>query len=156
MSNPNHDQRGRFSSGSASAAAGDHLAAMPSDKSKRHVPGHGTVDRSVPVIRPRLSAAARDLIVRNKMIDQTHYPVTTDATVADKTSGLIGSRLTGGEGRLDPRASTLISGGPGKPRVRARADNQTTNAAMSQSSRPSPRTQPSAAQLIGAGVIKGN
>jgi hypothetical protein len=151
--NPNHDQRGRFSSGSAAAAAGDHLAAMPADKSKRHVPGHGTVDRSVPVIRPRLSAAARDAIIRGKLTDQTHFPVTTDATVADKTL-LIGSRLA--PGKLDPRASTLVSGGPGKPRVRVRADNATTNAAMRGSSRPSPRTQPSAGQLIGAGVIKGN
>jgi hypothetical protein len=151
--NPNHDQRGRFASGSAAAASGDHLAAQPSDKSKRNVPGHGVVDRAVPVIRPRLSQAARDAIIRGKMTDQTHFPVTTDATVADKTL-LIGSRLA--PGKLDPRASTLVSGGPGKPRVRVRADNATTNAAMRGSSRPSPRTQPSAAQLIGAGAIKGN
>ena len=39
MANPNHDQRGRFSSGSAAAASGDHLAAMPHDTAKRHVPG---------------------------------------------------------------------------------------------------------------------
>lgn len=34
--------------------------------------------------------------------------------------------------------------------------NAKTNAVMSASARPSPRTQPSAGQLIGAGIIKGN
>ncbi len=115
MANPNHDQRGRFSSGSAAAASGDHLAAMPADKSMRHVPGHGTVDRSVPVVPgPRLSAAARDAVIRGKGIDQRAYPNRTTVP-----TDLIGSRIA--PGKLDPRQSTLISGGPGKPRVRAKA-----------------------------------
>ncbi len=115
MANPNHDQRGRFSSGSAAAASGDHLAAMPHDTSKRSVPGHGTVDRSVPVVPgPRLSQAARDAVIRGKGIDQRAYPNRTTVP-----TDLIGSRIA--PGKLDPRLSTLVSGGPGKPRVRARA-----------------------------------
>lgn len=96
--NPNHDQRGRFSSGSAAAASGDHLAAMPSDKSKRHVPGHGVIDRSVPVVPgPRLSAAARDAVIRGKGIDQRAYPNRTTVP-----TDLIGPRPTPSN-KLDPR-----------------------------------------------------
>lgn len=127
MGNPNHDQRGRFSSGSSGAAAtGNHMAVSPSTAT-RNVPGHGTVARSKPIARhagepsvgterPRLSEAARANIIRGKGIDQRHYPIETDRTVANKT-GLIGTRVA--PGKLDPRLSTLVSGGD-KPRVRVK------------------------------------
>ncbi len=152
MGNPNHDERGRFSSGRGAAARGDHLGAMPADKSMRHVPGHGVVPRSQPVTR--LTSAATERVALNRRVDEGHFPTESDADVGMKTA-LSGPRGIA-PGKLDPRVSTLVSAGPGKPRVRVRANNATTNAAMAQSSRPSPRTQPSAAQLIGAGVIKGN
>jgi hypothetical protein len=125
---------------------------MPSDKSKRHVPGVGVIPRSQPVTR--LTSAAAERVALNRRVDEGHYPTQTDADVGMKTA-LSGPRGIA-PGKLDPRRSTLVSAGPGKPRVRVRADNATTNAAMAGSSRPSPRTQPSAGQLIGAGVIKGD
>jgi hypothetical protein len=86
MPNPNHDRLGRFSSGDEAAANGDQLAAAPSDTSKRHVPGHGVVDRNVPVIPgPRLSRAARERIIANKATDQRRYPLRSDAQIAAKT-----------------------------------------------------------------------
>lgn len=91
MANPNHDERGRFSSGSAS---GDHAAGSPS-RVTRNVPGHpGPIARSQVVARhsntasvgtePRLSAAARDSIIRGKFADQRAYPVRSDSDIALK------------------------------------------------------------------------
>jgi hypothetical protein len=51
MGNVNHDERGRFSSGSSSGAAtGDHLAVSPS-LNTRNVEGHGNVPRSRVIVR---------------------------------------------------------------------------------------------------------
>jgi len=91
MGNTNHDERGRFASGSNSGAAtGDHLAVSPSTAT-RNVPGHGNVPRSKPVARHanapsvgtensggRLSEAARSNIIRGKAIDARHYGVAND------------------------------------------------------------------------------
>jgi hypothetical protein len=129
MGNSNHDERGRFASGSSSAAAtGDHLAVSPS-ATTRNVEGRN-VPRSKPVTRhadapsvgtegPRLSAAARDAIIRGKGIDQRAYPFRSDADVGLRTT-LMGPRpIT--PGKLDPRLSTLISASGPKPRIRVRA-----------------------------------
>ncbi len=128
MGNPNHDERGRFASGTAGAAAdGDHLRVSP-DTATRNVPGHGTVPRSQPVARHagtpsvgterrRLTSAARERVELNRRVDESHYPTESNADIGLKTA-LIGSRIA--PGKLDPRSSTLVSGGP-KPRVRARA-----------------------------------
>jgi hypothetical protein len=92
MANPNHDEKGRFASGSASgAASGDHLATQPANPALRNVSGR-TVPRSKPVARhanvpsvgtdagsgPRLSDAARANIIRGKAIDARHYGVAND------------------------------------------------------------------------------
>jgi hypothetical protein len=46
VSNDNHDEKGRFASGSQSGAAtGDHASVSP-DTATRNVPGHGNVPRS--------------------------------------------------------------------------------------------------------------
>jgi hypothetical protein len=130
MGNPNHDERGRFASGSSAAAAvGDHQKVSPST-STRNV-GGVAVGRARPVARhvgvesvntepprSRLSANARDTIIRNKAIDARHYPITTDRSIAAKTD-LMGSRPVAA-GKLDPRTSTLVAGGA-KPRIRVRA-----------------------------------
>lgn len=36
-------------------------------------------------VHTRLRPAARDRIIRNKMVDQSHYPIRTDAEVTAKT-----------------------------------------------------------------------
>jgi len=89
MGNANHDERGRFSSGSNGAAGqGDHLAAQPANPALRTVAGR-TIPRSKPVTShanapsvgidsPRLSDAARAGIIRNKAIDARHYGVASD------------------------------------------------------------------------------
>jgi hypothetical protein len=43
-----------------------------------------------------------------------------------------------------------------KAALRGRMSNKRINAIMRASSRPTPRKQPTAGQLIGAGIIKGN
>lgn len=74
------DDKGKWSAG---AAAGDHQAEQPRNKSLRKVPGHGLIARNAPVARhngvesvgtdaPLLTQAARDLIIRNKAIDARH------------------------------------------------------------------------------------
>lgn len=50
----------------------------------------------------RLSAAARDRIIRGKGTDQRHFPVKSDANVAS-TTDLIGTRVT--PGKIDPRVN---------------------------------------------------
>jgi hypothetical protein len=129
MANANHDARGRFASGSNSAAgSGDHQAVSPR-ADVRNVSGR-TVPRSKPVTRhggvqslgtdaPRLGRAAAERVALNRRVDEGHYPTETNADVGMKTA-LIGTRIA--PGKLDPRLSTLVSGGPGKPRVRARAN----------------------------------
>ena len=85
MPNDRHDEKGRFASGSSDAAAsGDHASVSPSTAT-RNVPGHGTVPRSKVVAKhagaesvgtssPRLSAGARDRIIRQKGTDQRLFP----------------------------------------------------------------------------------
>jgi len=125
MANENHDPHtGKFSSG---AASGDPAKEAPAT---RFVPGHGRVDRSKVVAKhagtrsvgtgggggggggggdgsPRLSAAARDRIIRHKMIDQSHFPQRgADATAAtDLGRPQVG--LTASAGRFDARAMKL-------------------------------------------------
>ncbi len=60
------DERGRWSVG---AAGGDHQAEARSPSDRRVVVAHAQ-----PSVGVRLSTAARDLIVRNKGIDQRHFP----------------------------------------------------------------------------------
>lgn len=104
------DQTGKWSS--AGAAAGDHQAEQPRDASMRRVPGHGTLPRSKPIAMhnhapsvgtgggggggegPRLSAAARDRIIRGKLVDQRHfgqYP--TDAAPLRQAQARLASKL---------------------------------------------------------------
>lgn len=101
MGNPNHDEKGRFASGSSSAAAsGDHQAASPSPN-VRNVPGHGAVARSQVVakhngapsvgtdkprfvltpggLKPKqmttgLRPAAQERAELNRRVDASHYP----------------------------------------------------------------------------------
>jgi hypothetical protein len=126
MANPNHDDRGRFASGSeAAAGTGNHQAVSPSTAT-RNVPGHGNVARSKPVVRhagvqslgtdtpSRLSAAAQERVTLNKRADASLY----HQTGIPATRDLIGTRTT--PGKLDPRTSTLVKGGP-KPRIRVKA-----------------------------------
>ncbi len=126
MGNPNHDEHGRFASGSSGAAAsGDHLATSPS-MATRNVAGR-TVPRSQPVTRHagapsvgterRLTSSAAERVALNRRVDEGHYPTASNADVGMKTA-LIGSRIA--PGKLDPRLSTLVSGSA-KPRVRVKA-----------------------------------
>lgn len=105
MPNPNHDERGRFSSGSAAAAArGDNLAAQPSNKGMRNVPGHGVVPRSRVVAKHRgpsvgtggsggagdgsgggLMSAREERVHLNKNLDERHFPKRSNADVAAAT-----------------------------------------------------------------------
>jgi hypothetical protein len=129
MGNPNHGQDGRFSSGSAGAAAsGDHQAASPS-LSTRNVSGRA-VSRATPVTRHtapsvgtepprRLSASAAERVALNKRVDEGHFPKESNADIGMKTA-LIGTRTA--PGKLDPRLSSLVSvAAGGKPRIRVRA-----------------------------------
>jgi hypothetical protein len=164
MGNPNHGSDGRFVSGSAGAAAsGDHQAVSPR-ADVRNVSGHA-IPRSQVVTRhggaqsvntegaPRLTGAAAERVALNRQLDARSYPTRTDADVAAKTDLMGPRKIT--PGKLDPRLSTLVKGGA-KPRVRAKVSNARTNAVMSASGRPTPRTQPSAGQLIGARIITGS
>jgi hypothetical protein len=143
MGNPNHDERGKFASGSASGAAtGDHGAVSPST-ARRNVPGHGTVARSKVVAMHshtpsvgtssgggggggdgggggRLGLAAREKVALNRRVDQGHFPPQSNTDIGMKT--VLGGHPS--SGKLDPRQSDLISahgGTGGKPRIRARA-----------------------------------
>lgn len=166
--NPFHDSKGRFASGSASgAASGDHQAVSPhpdlrnvsgraiprSQVATRHagaqsVGTDGAMTKFGPGVAQDPFPAKANAIITGKGIDQRAKPFRTDADLP-----LSGPRPIA-RGKLDPRQSRLISGGA-KPRIRMNS-NAHVNAVMSASSRPSPRTQPTAGQLIGAGIIKGN
>ena len=122
MGNKFHDERGRFASGSEGAAArGDHQAVSP-DATKRVVSGKSVprekvvtehAGPSVGTSSGRLSAAARDNIIRGKGVDARHYGVPSDTQ---------GARL-----RSDTGSRTDLGGAqygfqskPGSFRVRAR------------------------------------
>ena len=62
------DNRGRWSAGSAS---GDHQADARDPSDRRVVTAHAGPSVGT---GPRLSAAARDAVIRGKMVDQTHFP----------------------------------------------------------------------------------
>jgi hypothetical protein len=84
MGNIHHDARGRFSSGSS--ATGDHQASQSVQRAPRlavtrhDVPSVGTEPPRI-TLRP----AARDRIIRGKLVDQTHRPYRTDAEVTSRT-----------------------------------------------------------------------
>lgn len=67
MADIHRDERGRF-------APGDSMGNQPV-----------TEHANTPSVHTRLSAAARDAIIRGKGVDQRHYPVRTDAEVTAKT-----------------------------------------------------------------------
>jgi len=99
----NHDNRGRFSSGSA--ASGDHQASQ----SVQRAPRLSVTRHDVPTVgteRPRITLrpAARDRIVRNKMVDQgsrAGRPIRTDADIASRTDfGKPQAGLTATPGRF--------------------------------------------------------
>ena len=62
------DERGRFSVG---GAGGDHQAEARSPSDRRVVVAHAQPSVGV---GPRLSAAARDAVIRGKGIDVRHFP----------------------------------------------------------------------------------
>ena len=145
MGNDLHDPAtGRFAA--KGAATGD-----PSKEAAatRVIPGHGIAPRSQVVVRHNnatsvgvtrdpesgrgLSAAARDLIQRNKSIDVRRYPGINTAAATDFGK---------------PQAGPLS-----RETVKSIKMNAKINAAMRASSRPSPRMQPTAGQMIGAGII---
>lgn len=121
MGNQNHDERGRFASGSNSGAAtGDHAAVSPRGD-VRNVSGRA-VPRSKPVTRhagaqsvgtdkpakvappwgtgrPAPGQAARDAVIRGKGIDSRRYPVRTDAGMGLDTTLQGGARTN----KLNPR-----------------------------------------------------
>jgi hypothetical protein len=126
MANPNHDERGRFSSGSNGAAAtGDHQAVSPSTET-RNVPGHGTVLRSKVIAKhagvaslgtssgggggggSRFTEAASARVIRQKAIDQRHYGIPGDlaSRMAAQPSTPKGS-ITATPGRFDARGMKL-------------------------------------------------
>ena len=127
MANDAHDPKtGQFAEkGTTGSAVGDHQAEQPADANLRRVPGHGTLPRSAPVAMHnhapsvgtgggggggggggssggggggRLSAAARDRIIRQKGIDQRHFPNRgADATAAtDQGQPMAGLTATRG------------------------------------------------------------
>jgi hypothetical protein len=121
VGNSNHDSLGRFSSGSAGAAAtGDHLATQPANPALRNVSGR-TVPRSKPVTRhavqsvgtdkpakvappwgtgrPAPGQAARDAVIRGKGIDSRAYPIRTGAGMGLDTTLQGGARTN----KLNPR-----------------------------------------------------
>lgn len=164
MGNPNHDARGRFASGSASgAASGDHQSVSPHpdmrNVSGRAIPRsqvttrHNNADSVTSDPPRRLGRAAAERVALNQQLDQRAYPTRSDADVAGMTD-LSGVRPIA-KGKLDPRTSTLVSARGPKPRVRVTATQQ-INARMNASARAAPRVQPTAGQLIGAGIIKGS
>jgi hypothetical protein len=123
MANPNHDNRGRFASGSeAAAGVGDHTAVSPSTAT-RNVPGHGTVARSNPVAR---HAGAVSLGTERPMSakeERRALNIRADASLYHKLDNPPGAHLLGSiiqPGKLNPANSTLVSGGP-KPRIRVKA-----------------------------------
>ena len=122
MGNSNHDERGRFASGSNSGAAtGDHLATQPANPALRNVSGRA-VPRSKPVTRhgdaqsvgtdkpakvappwgtgrPAPGQAARDAVIRGKGIDSRAYPIRTGAGMGLDTTLQGGARTN----KLNPR-----------------------------------------------------
>lgn len=124
--NKNHDQQGRFSSGSdAGAATGDHAAVSPRldvrNVSGRAVPRSKPITRhagvpSVGTDKPRfiavagglkpavptrgLRSAARERVAMLKEIDERHFPTPTDASVASKTDFGKPSLPSKGAGRV--------------------------------------------------------
>jgi len=129
MPNSNHDERGRFASGSQSGAAtGDHGRVSPDTKS-RNLPGHGNIPRSKVIGKHaghnsvgtssggggggggsggggggggRMSARAERIKMRQQ-VDQRHKPTRTDAEVASMTAlgQPLGTQTK--PGMLDPR-----------------------------------------------------
>jgi hypothetical protein len=125
MANPNHDERGRFSSGSNGAAAtGDHQAVSPSTET-RNVPGHGTVPRSKVIAKHagaasvgtssgggggggRYTEAAGARVIRQKAIDQRHFGIEGDmASRLSKLPSTPKGSITSTPGRFDPRSMKL-------------------------------------------------
>jgi hypothetical protein len=162
MANSNHDERGRFASGSNSGAAtGDHGKVSPS-ATTRNVSGHN-IPRSKVVTKHGAQAsvgtssgggglsggaggggqlsAKQERINMRKAVDERHKPTRTDADVSGMTT-LQGTHTA--PGKMSPSVNDA---------AKSVLRNKATNAAMRASSRASPRTQPSAGQLIGAGVI---
>jgi hypothetical protein len=137
MGNSNHDERGRFSSGSDSAAGkGDHAAVSP-HPALRNVSGR-TVPRSKPITR---HAGVQS--------------VGTDAATAKP-------RFIATAGGLKPVVPTtgLRPAAAEKARMNEAVDrrhypnnNKEINSRLRASASPVPRTQPSAGQLVAAKII---
>ena len=128
MGNPNHDERGRFTSGASAAnaasARGDHLAQQPAAKDLRRVPGHGLIERSAPVAKhngadsvgtngnggpQRFSESARARVIRQKAIDARHYGVPGDmqGRLNKLALGKPQAGLAATPGRFDARSMKL-------------------------------------------------
>jgi len=78
-----------------------------------------TAHADQPSVHTRLRPAARDRIIRNKMTDQTHFPIRTDAEIAAKTD--LGSAV--------PRAGSPAN--VKAPQPSSAADWEKAHAAMS-------------------------
>ena len=122
------DERGRWSAGSAS---GDHQAEARDPSDRRVVTAHA--EPSVGT-GPRLSAAARDAVIRGKMVDQSHFSNRGPDTLSKARD--LGMREP--PGKLDP------------------SNNDHINAVLRGNANATPRIQPTAGQMVGAGLIKGS
>ncbi|HVA17445.1 MAG TPA: hypothetical protein VMV59_06995 [Candidatus Dormibacteraeota bacterium] len=94
MGNQNQprDDHGRWSAGGSGSASGDHQAESP-NANTRNVSGQN-LSRATVVTKhagaasvgtSRLSAAARDSVIRGKATDQRHFPIRSDANIAART-----------------------------------------------------------------------
>jgi len=132
MSNDNHDPKnGQFTSSGAGAAVGDHQRSQ----SKPQGPGR----------QPVLSAKA-ETIAKFKRVDETHYPsrsVAERAAITDQ-----------GKTSLSPERTKPYEP-PGTSKLNP-SNNDHINQVLRGNSSATPRVQPTAGQMIGAGIIKGN
>ncbi len=146
MSNDAHDERGRFTTKGGGAATGDHQASQ----SKPVGPGRQPVRLDTagsPRRKTGYQGSSREETIANRMrVDERHMPTRSNADVAAMTdqSKAMGS-ITATPGRFDARNMKLDPN-----------NNDHVNAVLRRNAKATPNIQPSAGQLIGAGIIKGN
>ncbi len=147
MSNDQHDEKGRFATkGTTGAAVGDHQRAQTQPQG----PGRQPVrldSANSPRRKTGYQGSSREETIANRMrVDERSKPTRSNADVAAMTnlSRPMGSitatpgRFSVPPGKLDP------------------SNNDHINAVLRGNASATPRIQPTAGQMIGAGLIKGN
>jgi hypothetical protein len=157
--NPNHDEKGKFSSSGGGAAVGDHQREQ--NAPTRNVPGHGRVPHSQviarhshaesvgtsvrldnansPAIKTGMKGSAKqERVAMRQQVDERHMPTRSNTDVAAMTD--------------QSRPMAGLSATAGRFKMSTSAANAATNKIMRASGSPSVN-RPTAGQMVAAKII---